>query len=362
MPVLARRAAREYKSIIRWLPNEILAEITSYSSNSDLVALCTTSRLFYAMAMRVLYHTVTLWNSAQLDGFLWTMAAHDHPIAALLTARLPDLVRRFAIEDKHGMLWRQDITFQAEALAALLSKLPHLKSVELCACTPDKLTDTLLERGSFKKLSQFTYTARWQISSPLVSFLNRHSTITHLTLYHHGALQPSAAGAIHLPNLRSYRGDCFFEATAMPSVTYVYLDRPGDLDIEPTLKQLGALAALRQLVILFHGLTAAGIVDCVARNVPQVEILISVGRVNTPMSPEETLEIAASLEKFEGLSHLHLAGEVNDRDHDEDLSTVTMWGGACKTLSSIGLHYAFWQKSKGNWVEIPLSRDVRRYR
>ncbi|KAJ6453531.1 hypothetical protein C8R45DRAFT_1192719 [Mycena sanguinolenta] len=348
MPVLTRRTA---KSILRWLPNEVLAAVMSYSSTSDLIALCTASRLFHAIAVRVLYHTVNLSSNVQLDAFLRTMESCDTSTTSLLTRlRLPDLVRRFALneswngEPHHIRQRRWNLAPQAKALASLLSELPHLKSVELIVGYTVKLADKLLERGNFKKLSEFSYTAHSQQEIPalLLPFLNRHPTITNLAFQYDGPQQqPSLAVAIHLPNLTSYFGHSvfisLFQTATMRFVTSVCLisTRLRDLDIEPVLMRLSKMATLRQLIV-FHDMKNATLLEIVARHTPRIQILYLVGgRVRALMSPEETLEIAACLPKFDNLRNLMFTGDGGDHDA---FATITLWGKACQTLSTIGLH------------------------
>ncbi|KAJ7864466.1 hypothetical protein B0H14DRAFT_2736364 [Mycena olivaceomarginata] len=82
--VLTRRAARANNSIIRWLPNEVLAAIMADASTADLRALCSTSRLIRNIATPLLYRTVILSTVPQVKCFVRTMkrrAGSSSPLA-----------------------------------------------------------------------------------------------------------------------------------------------------------------------------------------------------------------------------------------------------------------------------------------
>jgi hypothetical protein len=90
--VLTRRAAKASKSIIRWLPNEILATVMVDASILDLVALCKTSRLMRNIATPLLYRAVSLATIPQINLFLRTMKQRPNSSPSLCRH-----VRRFSI-------------------------------------------------------------------------------------------------------------------------------------------------------------------------------------------------------------------------------------------------------------------------
>ncbi|KAF8135363.1 hypothetical protein K438DRAFT_1997346 [Mycena galopus ATCC 62051] len=71
--VLTRRASRAEKSIIRWLPNEVLVVVVSNLARSDLLILRRTSRLLSDIATPLLYRAISFSANAQLKAFLRTM-------------------------------------------------------------------------------------------------------------------------------------------------------------------------------------------------------------------------------------------------------------------------------------------------
>ncbi|KAJ6490837.1 hypothetical protein C8R45DRAFT_194699 [Mycena sanguinolenta] len=173
--MLTRRAAKQQNSIAAWLPNEILTAVMSYSSRSDLVVLCRTSRLIRNVATRLLYRIVALHTGAQLKSFLRTMESKRPHITALL-----DHVRRFAIKSFKCTANLPERIIQS--LTSVLSQLRNLESLDLLLATTMHFTGTL-DHAHFNNLTRFQFTAESDCIASLSSFLNRHPTITYLTLH-----------------------------------------------------------------------------------------------------------------------------------------------------------------------------------
>ncbi|KAJ7246120.1 hypothetical protein B0H12DRAFT_767431 [Mycena haematopus] len=246
-----------------------------------------------------------------------------------------------------------------KALNSFLPQLRHLEYLDLLTTTIE-FTD-MLEHAYFENISTFRY-ATDSHTSTLCSFLNRHPTITGLILAKLGPLQ-TLAGAIHLPNLAFYNGHSFFiplfSSTSVRSVTSVcllcFFDDP---DIETALMQLGTMTALHTLIVCArgHDITELALLGGVSRYVPHLQML-RLRRVTTraaPISPADTLEIASCLEKLHlrDLSILNLNGD--DGAECDDGGTITLWSGACKSLSTITLHQRIWERMNGRWANRPL--------
>jgi hypothetical protein len=89
--VLTRRAARAEKSIIRWLPNEILTAVMLEVAIPDLVSLCMTSRLIRNIVTPLLYRDILLSEVPETKSFLRTMKQRSGSLCRY--------VRRFGIVD-----------------------------------------------------------------------------------------------------------------------------------------------------------------------------------------------------------------------------------------------------------------------
>ncbi|KAJ6453534.1 hypothetical protein C8R45DRAFT_1038997 [Mycena sanguinolenta] len=347
MPVLTRRAAREYNSIVRWLPNEILGVIMLYSSQTDLLTLCRTSRLIRNIATRLLYHTVSLSTGTQIEAWLRAMESHEH-------SRLAEYVRRFSIRDMH---WTRNASPRTvEGFTSILSQLCRLEYLELMDA---KFMDVVLGLAYFKHLSTLRYVAESRISPSLPSFLNRHPTITQLSISQYGPPQELHGDTIGLPNLTNYVGPSSFVCLLKPTilrpitsvhlVTYRYPDN--QLKIEAALLQLATMTVLLRLVLV-HSMNESTLLQNLAKHVPHVRSLElgKAGLVNGQMSHADTLEIATCLEKFDRLSVLGFVSADGGMEYD-DRETVTRWGEACKSLSTIALRQWVWDRSEGNWTK-----------
>ncbi|KAK6974731.1 hypothetical protein R3P38DRAFT_2811601 [Favolaschia claudopus] len=74
--VITRRALKLSRSIIAWLPNEVLSSIIAYAANSELLSLCLTSRLMRKISTRFLYRVVHLNTEKTLELFLKPIGFH----------------------------------------------------------------------------------------------------------------------------------------------------------------------------------------------------------------------------------------------------------------------------------------------
>ena len=80
--VLTRRAA---KSILTWLPNEIIAEIIRNLPTGDQAALSLASKLFNALVTRSLYRTIILNSVFQAKACCLTLTNNPAKAASIRT-------------------------------------------------------------------------------------------------------------------------------------------------------------------------------------------------------------------------------------------------------------------------------------
>ncbi|KAF8172203.1 hypothetical protein K438DRAFT_1851726 [Mycena galopus ATCC 62051] len=348
--VLTRRAATEQNSISRWLPNEVLTAIMSYSSKADVLALCKTSRLLRNLATPVLYHTISLGTIAQTKAFLLTMKSIRSNSSSL---RLSDHVRRFAITDRHCM--RNLSKRTADFLSSLLPKLHHLQSLDLAFNKTLEFTE-MLEHAYFSNLSTFCYTIPSH-NIPLVpSFLNRHSTtMTNLSLI--SDARPESVpqlNTIHLPSLTSYDGPSFiirsFDATTSRSITSVCLwFRPYDCDLDTALMLLAPMTVLRTFAALEipDDIPESTVLESIAKYIPRIGTIAWRKDSANQISYTNALEIAPCLKKLEYLRTFNLGDD--DGTEDDDLEIVYLWSDACSSLSTIVLHGQQWEHFGEYW-------------
>ncbi|KAF8142913.1 hypothetical protein K438DRAFT_2029855 [Mycena galopus ATCC 62051] len=346
--VLTRRATRAQNSIIRWLPNEILAAIVADVSRRDLVALCRTSRLIRDIATPLLYHAVSFSTVPQLEAFLRTMKLGS------ISASLARYVRRFSAADgMQGLRLSQSLV---NTIISVLFQLCHLECLDLLN-EAFEFTD-MLDGTTFLKLSTFRYTLQPQTSSLLSSFLNRHPTITHLTLAKDAPFQH--LDPIHLPALARYNGPSSFIPSLDPGSCIHWvclLWYPDDPTVDIPLLKLGRIASPVTVVVLSvrNTVKASTVLGGVAAYLPRTQhFKFRKTGTAVPISPQDTVEITTYLESLASLSILELCdlrdGAEPQSSKVKDRETIASWSGACKSLRLIRLHGRKWRLVKGHWA------------
>ncbi|KAF7342590.1 hypothetical protein MSAN_02015700 [Mycena sanguinolenta] len=244
-----------------------------------------------------------------------------------------------------------------ESLTSVLFRLRNLESLDLLLNITVDFTDTL-DHAHFKNLSAFRYTVQFDNHPSLSSFLNRHPTITHLTL-HPSFDEPRqlALDPIHLPHLAFYDGPSdfvrFLDKISTSAVSLVYLtffpDHDGDVD--RTLKQLAPMTALHTLAAFTTGndIPESALLESAARHIPWIKfaMLQNVRDNPAPISQAAARSIATSLRKLPSLRVLCL--RVEGVEH----KTVALWGQASKSLFKVTLHATSWMRKRGQWASEP---------
>ncbi|KAJ6592908.1 hypothetical protein B0H19DRAFT_1088750 [Mycena capillaripes] len=359
--VLTRRA---YKSIIRWLPNEILAEVIRYSASDsyrDLLALCRTSRLINGLAISILYRNICLTTLSATQKLFATLRKHA---AASPRAHL---VRRLKIasgENDDDLQLSDDLI---DDLAAVFPSFRHLRSLELLVHAP---LDALLSDLHFPELVLLRSSVAPSFSAALRSFINRHPTLTSLELFRsrgnlpmHGTLMPDL-GTLTLPYLTNYSGPgCFasgliVETKSLQTLTVTwYTDDPS---LAPALAALGACTspttATSALGTFCDSVSELEMLRCIVQSMPHVAV-VQLYRIITAadrFSQDAVREIAAILRRFSALYVLKFLDSGADPDHAQWLSTdrriVKSWGKASPTLFMIELHGRVWKRTDNIWV------------
>ncbi|KAF7351701.1 hypothetical protein MSAN_01603200 [Mycena sanguinolenta] len=356
--VLTRAAA---KSILRWLPNELLTAVMCHLFRADLVALCRTSRLLRNLATPLLYRSVYLSNNVRIQHFVRTMTQSS-------TSSLSIHVRRFLIADEDENL-RLTPTL-VESITSICSKFIFLELLDLFLVEPIEFTD-LLRDAHFPRLTTFQYTVQSSTASLIPAFLNRHPTIIDLGLTRSERFDEM--DPINLPNLKNYEGPSSFVRAFGPETcsidSAVLLWYPDDSDIEAPLLHLGSLSSLSSIsaVSVSNSFQPTAVMGSLVRHLPNLRIIKfrTLTHGAGPISREDALEIATHLEKMSFLVSLEITGDDDDstvrNDVSRDDETVRLWGGACKTLSTITLNAGSWMSEPGSgyWRVPEVSVDQR---
>ncbi|KAF7344139.1 hypothetical protein MVEN_01704100 [Mycena venus] len=353
--VLTRRA---YKSIVRWLPNEVLSEVLGYMSQPDLLAPCRTSRLINGLATPLLYGSVTLSEIPSMEKFVSVLNKYaDSPTP------LSRHVREFSVVmfDDSSMYPRL-----AHQITTALSHCRNLHSLTLL------LSNThfsgMLRDSHFPNLRTFRYGVSPDVSTVLPAFITRHSTINTLAM----VCSTSAMerdfdlDLIQLPNLKMFSADSYLIQSLVCDQTLqnicIYFFYP---DFEACLKRLAPLVCTQKLRLLIKAdeIDARAFFKYVADSIPQItELTFQKLRDSAPGADRlvEHLQIETQLRNLKHLRVLEFDNfeETQDRTEAEremDLSLVKQWSAACPSLISILLHGYQWEY-KGIWdiENVPL--------
>ncbi|KAF7378209.1 hypothetical protein MSAN_00245600 [Mycena sanguinolenta] len=129
-----------------------------------------------------------------------------------------------------------------------------------------------------------------------------------------------------------------------------------DLDIQTALMLLAPMTQLDTLAVFTvqHDIKESVFLEAVTRHVPRIEVVVlrQVNLMAAQISQGDILEIATSLEKLPRLRILDLGVNV-EAEHD-DVATIKLWSGACKSVSSIVLHGRVWERMNDRWTNCAL--------
>ncbi|KAK7000201.1 hypothetical protein R3P38DRAFT_3057612 [Favolaschia claudopus] len=344
--VLTRGAATAARSIIRWLPNEILSTVAQELPTADLRVLCLTSRLLRNIATPFLYRCVHLPTLSQLKCFLRTMKQRSG-------ASLHSHVHQFYAPDKEG-----SGTYTPRLLKALtkmLCQLSNLHILYILFAYPAAFTE-LLEHGSFPRLTVFLYTVQHETATAVVSFLNRHTTITDLTLLF--IERVDLPGPITMPQLvhMNIPNHCFssfdLDGVSLEALSIVLL--PFDADMTPTLPLFHAMSRLTRFTLLSaveHLDDATELHKIIAHlsHLQKIKISRVAGNLGS-ITWAGAVEIAVELGKFKSLWSVEL-DSVLDQSCDAH-KVVNLWGDACELLIAVKFEERSWRWSpdEEDWI------------
>ncbi|KAK7014001.1 hypothetical protein R3P38DRAFT_1456076 [Favolaschia claudopus] len=197
----------------------------------------------------------------------------------------------------------------------------------------------LLRHGQFEQLSRFDCMVTARSAGLLTTFLNRHKTLTFLSLDAPRGLELS--GPIILPNLTHFYGS----SALLPafdfrdvSLTMLGIMMKFESFDEPEPFELTGIpnAINLQVFDAIHP-NEGEMLSRIATHLPHVERLAfsQSSRFAPRISLADTLDIETNLLKFDALRILNLGGMGGD--HSDDRDTVVRWGAACESLQWITL-------------------------
>ncbi|KAK7043321.1 hypothetical protein R3P38DRAFT_2883615 [Favolaschia claudopus] len=356
--VLTRSAAKSLRSIVRWLPNEVLSLILCQTPQQDLITLCRTSRLMHNLATPVLYHSIVLCSDVQIALFVKTM---EIQVAA---ARLVRYVRRIAFSDPAWDFVLTLLPTLVKRLLAVLRLLNQLESLDFGPFTHRRFTD-FLEHAHFPNLLKFSHLVEYADTS-ITSFVQRHHTLTDLTLpTTFGQNTQVGSCVLDLPCLQFFCGpvsalsalkintDCFIEQVAL-------IFASADLALDDGLRLLSLVVELQRIVFLPTTMVLdLELLEAVAVHLPRVEHIFIERKLSPSLTPSITRDNAPSfvpnLRKFPELSFLSFNNEPCDPLEHHHLETMSLWTSACKTLCAFKFNGNLWGREPVNGTLLHLS-------
>ncbi|KAJ7684208.1 hypothetical protein DFH06DRAFT_1312652 [Mycena polygramma] len=354
--VLTRRA---YKSISRWLPNELLSRIMEASSSSDLAALCRTCKLFHAIGTPALYRVVYL-RSDSVECFCSTVLGN--------TAKFADLVRSFTTDPK----------LLRDPSPLVLSCVKTLARIENISINGNQLQEARHEvmYCTFPDLLRCVLSLRdrdWtslQQEDTVASFLIRHPGLQSVEIIHSWApdFWPSTSARIPLLNLERISAPSrFLPSIIARGLKEVRLEWLQEDPVEPVFSILGSMTRSNVPFVYSNfcwGDYCTEIVDSMSRNVPHAKTLYMYVYALDPMLREETIaQFMKSLPRFTKLQSFGIQTKGGDKRRStfgvnevEDQITVQGFGDVCSTLQICRLNENAWRKIDGTWELFPFEK------
>ncbi|KAJ7124056.1 hypothetical protein C8R43DRAFT_1031206 [Mycena crocata] len=362
MPVLTRRA---YKSIARWLPNEIISEtIQHLTLYPDLLALCLTSRLFNGLATPVLYRNINLSTPAAINACFTTLKCHSQSRS--------HCVRQLTISHSEDGEFDDNLELSPHLIAEMVPIFQDLRCLQHLELFVHSPIAPLLRNAHFPELLCFKTGVDPLFSTALCPFINRHPTLTSLELFRSSACLPNIGspvpqlGTLSCPNLTLFNGPGCHAAglvvanQSLTTLTVVW--HSDDPSVAPALAALAA-AVPKDSPIGFNAfcgrdVSQSDVLQAVVEGLPHIAVLYLMGTSpGQRISPATVCDFGQIFKAFPALYVLKLGDlggpTVYEESLEEDRRIVKSWGKACRSLWSISLHGHEWSRAAtGSWVII----------
>ncbi|KAJ7777127.1 hypothetical protein B0H16DRAFT_1504422 [Mycena metata] len=357
--VLTRRA---YKSIARWLPNEVISEIIQAAPPCDQASLCRTTKLFEGLGAPILYRVVNL-KRVSIMAFCSTIASH--------TSKFAKLVRSFTAHADFSYF----IQFQLAALWKCVKTLLNLERLRIRGYlayareAPEWLSLTF-PRLIHCELYATSSESREQ-QGMLASFLLRHPALKSVHIQDFTTFESPAwsltPARIPLHDLqRIWAPPTVFPGFVVDDLREVRLDWECDHEVmltpaEPTFIALSAMARDGPPVcsVYCSGFEFPSIMDSASKHIPRAKVLrIMMDDLDTrdASAPDKISQVKNHLPCFTHLEFFAFESldEVDGRltfgeTEAEDQLTVHDFGDLCPTLQACRLSENAWRRVNGAW-------------
>lgn len=212
------------------LPHELYREIFSFCTSEQLTTLCLTSRLFNEIGFPILYREINFCSEDQVLGFADSLQHSGRMELVRIVRMCPfasSLSNSFYDQTYHPFLhfhrntvcrsFTEDsfsrVTRYAQALQTISEVLPTLQNLEVLQMYILPITSgepPHIWHHQFRNMVSFSFGNVVKIDRDLISFLNHHPTLLHLTFHCEwpGLLDfpKEPIPQIKLPNLQTFQG------------------------------------------------------------------------------------------------------------------------------------------------------------
>ncbi|KAF9456671.1 hypothetical protein BDZ94DRAFT_332371 [Collybia nuda] len=342
-------------SIRTSLPVELWEKIVDSVRPDAHLSLCRVSKLFHSLAVRSLYYDISLDSPSATAACCRTLANNLNTASA---------VRNLTITytPSEPLKYHYFPSFY-QLLGRALRCLTNVRDLRLSVLDPNYIQ--VLARCQFPSLHHFE--CYLTLTTPLVSFLNQHPSITYLQIAPNEALSPASwppptRPGVVLPKLEYFVGnsECISALACDASLRSAFLFWDA-VDATPQ-DAIMALERSSSDTINLLSCRRRGwnldLIDLISTWLPNIYVLSvtnllvidahpSQVRTKTPRISSAYLDaIRGLLSRFTDLHRLDLhcvdtfrMGEVECR-MDDDFATVSGWGAACPTLSECILSHS----------------------
>ncbi|KAJ7036592.1 hypothetical protein C8F04DRAFT_1394176 [Mycena alexandri] len=365
--VLTRRA---YKSIARWLPNEVISEIIQAAPPHDQASLCRTTTLFQGLGVPLLYRVVDLKTVASVEAFCSTIASH--------TAKFAKLVRSLTV-DAHAFQYIYQLIvplFECVKVLLDIESLYILGPPAYMQGPAQEWSSLTLPRLLYCTL--YTSDRHWTSNEglgTLSSFLVRHPTLKSVTIRDSAQFEwPSTAARIPLPNLQRICAPAkvfpriIVDGLKEARLEWEFRDEVHMWPPEPIFLALKATTRRENSFvcsIFCSNFELPSIMASASMHIPHAKALrIVVGDLRSDDAGLRSRDIQCVkkyLSRFTGLEFfsLEILFEQWERvsfgaTEADDQLTVHDFGDLCSTLQACRLNQNACRRMNGTWERFPL--------
>ncbi|KAJ7500520.1 hypothetical protein B0H11DRAFT_1995642 [Mycena galericulata] len=358
---------RQYKAILRWLPNEIITEIIQVAPRGDREALCRTSKLFHAIGLPILYRDVNL-DSGACAKFLCD--------SVLSNTTLPGLVRSFTFTIDGPFPPR--CGYSSGKLLDCVKTFLRLEHLSIRLSLLDQIHQEVLLGWTFPQLVTFqvhTDCTSSTTRATLPSFVARHPQLISLSKppYESMVEWPSR---LQLSNLQYFDGPPqwipFLDTRALREVqidwfAYASYGDPSydDPSVETVEQIVVALASMIRPNIplvcssCLYDDDFMEVVDAYAKCMPPMKTFqLNVETHDGDVMDELLEHLRTCLPRFEGLQFLAIREfDVDHSSHstpNKDRILAKALGDACPTLQACCFKRTAWRMVDGTWEQFPV--------